>query len=130
MANTVIRKKPAKPAPKTKADLVAAAELKTLRLKNIKHASEMYTGGGTDALDQFRTTLGFLLGTMLVMPAEIRAATTTEMLFKSIIDALDNTKALFIKSEPGRLAQMETAMDQREAKLAAEKLEGANENAE
>ncbi len=122
MTNTPIRKKPAKakPAPKTKADVVAAAELKTMRLKNIAHASEMYTGGGTDALDQFRTTLGFLLGTMMVMPTDVRAATTPEMLFKSIIDALDNTKALFVKGQPDRLVQMEKAMETREAKLKAE----------
>lgn len=127
MTNAPIRKKTtkAKTAPQTKADIVAAAELKTMRLKNIAHASEMYTGGGKDALDQFRTTLGFLLGTLMVMPKDVREATTPEMLFKSIIDALDNTKVLFVNAEPNRLDLMEQAMEKREAALKAE-----NENTE
>lgn len=121
MANTTLRKPALKPKLANSDKAISdAAALKSLRLMNIKHACEMYTGGGSDALDQFRVSLGFILGTILVMPAELRAATTPEMLIKSVVDALDNTKTAFVNGEANRLIQMEEAMEAREAIVASE----------
>lgn len=121
MANTTLRKPTLKSKLANSDKAVSdAAALKSLRLMNIKHACEMYTGGGADALDQFRVSLGFILGTILVMPAELRAATTPEMLIKSVVEALDNTKTAFVNGEANRLIQMEQSMEAREAIVASE----------